>query len=116
MLKKIRRLLLKLNPPKKGDEYAADALFFVLGRAIEQVLFGMTDKFGNRLYDSALGDDSYRIVISSEQSTYFVCQVYTLCTDSKGSFIWLKRSQPRRFRKEMFKDMIVNGDIVKVTS
>lgn len=112
MLKLFKAILLDLNPPKMGDVYIGDPLYFILGRPVEHVLHGLTNISGASLWKPFPGNECYRLKIESVSSPYFICNAEALCTDGEVSN-WRSRSQPRRIDKFKFKRMIVDGILKK---
>lgn len=115
MMRWFRKLKLKfLNPPKEGDAYYSDSLFYVIANNIEKVMHGMRDKHGDAIWQVIPGDDTYRLTIESTMMPYYRCKAEVLATNVDFSQKkWLSRSQPRRISKEKFLDMILDGEIKK---
>ena len=113
MIKKLfKTLKYRFSPPKKGNTYYGDPLLFVIGRPVEYVLYGLTDKTGKKLFEIVPSWDCYRITIKSIQPNYYVFDAEIFCTTSNG-FKWISRSQPVRFNKENFKRMAIDGTFTK---
>jgi len=116
----LRRAKLVLSPPKPGDIYYGDVLFFVLGNNIEFVLHGLTNKNGDPVYSPVPSEDGFRLTIleyAGPGFTHYVCNSEIFCRDvpthpyDLGN--WRKRTQVRRLPVKYFKDLIVNGLLTK---
>lgn len=111
MLTRISRTFsLYFNPPKVGDVFYGDPVWFIISRPIELVLHGLKDKFGTNLYDPIPSQGCFRFTVESTAMPYYRMTSEVLC---KHKFtekpIWMKRSQPRRIPKEMFRELFLMG-------
>lgn len=115
MIRWLQKLKLYLNPPKEGDVYVGNPIFFVVNRPIEKILHGMKDKYGMSMWEVVPSDDAYKLTIESgSMPTYYKCKSEILVIDMSFSYKkWLVRTQSRRIGKSMFIDMILNGLIQK---
>ena len=117
--KALRKIGLLLNPPKNGDVYYGDILYFVLGNNIEFVLHGLTDKTGKLMYSPIPSEDCYRLTVIDylSETDQIVCHSEVFCKmvpehpNDVGN--WRPRTQPRRISQVYFKNLIVNGLLTK---
>lgn len=107
----IARIKLRFEPPKVGDVYYGDPFDFLVGRPIERVLHGLNNKCGDHVWEPLFSEGCYRLKITSDSMPYYICQVEVLAHKNFEEKAWKKRSQPRRFDKKSFCEMIVNGSI-----
>jgi hypothetical protein len=113
MIKKFyNKIKYSLNVPKVGNTYYGDPLLFVIGKPVEYVLYGLTDKNGNKLVEIVPSWDCYRITIRSIQPLYYILDAEVFCA-TKDNFKWMSRTQPVRFNKENFKQMVIGGTLTK---
>lgn len=111
----LTRLMLKislfLKPPKKGDVFYGDPVWFVLSRPVEHVLHGLKDKFGNTLYTPIPSDGCFRFVVENTGMPYYILGSEVFCQEKSFNNIgtWMKRTQPRRMGKDMFEEMFLMG-------
>src|SRR5581483_11712028 len=113
--KLIHKIKMVLHPPKCGEVYSGDCFDFVVGKPVEKFLHGMTDKYGNFLWEYVPGRDSYRFTVISVQPAYYICEAELLvsfCHDINKKK-WLKRSRMRRIPKIMFHDFILTERLEK---
>jgi len=114
MFRWVKKALLLIKPPKKGDVYYGDAFEFVTARPVEKILHGMKDKHGDTLWIESMGHGTYKITIESSSMPYYICKAEVLVQSKKGyDFTWLTRVQPRRIVKGVLTDMIADGRIDK---
>src|ERR1700679_2266610 len=93
----IRKLKLFLNPPKKGDIFYGDPVWFILGRPTELVLYGLKDKYGANMYDPIPSKGCVKFAIEHCGNMNYILGSEVLCTiPSANERIWMKRTQPRR--------------------
>jgi hypothetical protein len=109
------KLWLYFYPPKKGDSFIGDPLRFVIARPVEYVLHGLKDKNGNTTWEPIPSFGCYILTIENDQMPYYVCKSEVLCGNDSIK-LWNERSQPKRFGKKMFKDMIATGVLKKETT
>jgi hypothetical protein len=102
-----------VNRPKKGDTFYGDPLLFVIGKPVEYVLYGLTDRTGKNIVEIVPSWDCYRVTVTNNSHPlYYVFQAEVLCA-TQDSFKWMVRNQPVRFTKENFKRMVINGTLTK---
>lgn len=106
----IRKLFLKMNPPRRGDVYYRSWLDFIKLTPFKQRLFQSRDSF----YEFIPGEHSYRYTITSDGMPYYICKVEIWVTDYGFTKpYWLECSVPGRIFKGQFIDMILSGKFVK---
>jgi hypothetical protein len=109
---------LKLNAPKKGDVYVGDNFDFLIGKQTEQILHGLRDRYGDPVYQPAIGEGSYKLTIVIDCLPYYIAEadalVYATHRADKAGYKWLKRTQNRRIHKHIVLDMILDGRLKKV--
>lgn len=112
----ITRLLkswkIKLSPLKVGEVYTCDSFEHIYNDAIEKVLFGITDKYGNSNYELVPGAHTFQFKILPCSQPYYALECSVLLREGKSVF-WRVRSQRRRIGKSKFHDMIINNEITK---
>lgn len=109
----IRKIKYRLSPPKKGDIYYGDPLFFVIGRPVEYILYGLVDKNGDHLFKIVPSPECYKLtVINDSMLDYYIFKSEIFCTSS-DSFLWKERVQPRRIKKDQFKEMLLQDQLRK---
>lgn len=111
MLKRfIRKLSLFVNPPKEGDIYFGDPIWFIISRPIELILHNLKDKFGTNLYDPIPSKGCFKLTVIYCGDKNYILESKVLCsnkfTDTK---MWMQRTQQRRMTKEMFEELIFDG-------
>ena len=115
--KTFRRIKHALSPPKPGDVYYGDVLYFILGNNVEFVLHGLTDKFGNIVQTPVPSEDCYRLTIVKYLPTVdqYACQSEVFCRPPIDNNIgnWKSRSQLRRIPEVYFKELVINGLLTK---
>jgi hypothetical protein len=112
IVKFIRNIKYKLNPPKKGDVYYGDPLFFVMGRPVEYVLHSLVNKNGDHIFKIVPSPECYRLTIENDSMPYYIVKSEVFCTNS-DSFLWKERIQARRIKKDLFKEMVLEGQLIK---
>lgn len=109
----IRKFNLFLDPPKKGDVFYGDSLFFVVHKPMEYVLHGLKNINGETVFHPVPSKGAYRVTIELCGHLYYVLDSEVFCKDGTEKTlydgIWCKRSQPKRIAKEMFEELILNG-------
>jgi hypothetical protein len=116
MLKRlITKIKLSIKPPKKGEVYAGDPIFFLVGRNVEDVLFGLRNKYGERMWSPIPSFGCFKLVITNDSlKDYYICEAHALCEDVLfREREWKVRSQPRRINKYLFNHMILQGLLKK---
>jgi len=116
----INKIKLLLVPPKKGEIYYGNPLHFVIGRGFEQVLHSLKDRNGVSVLTPVPSNDCYRLRIQLDAVTYYVCEAEVFCKATNDLYVtntlsgqWMHRSQPRRVKKELFNQWILDGVIEK---
>jgi hypothetical protein len=113
----LRAIRLYFCRPKPGDVYLGDAFDFMAGKIIEQVMHGMRDREGNELYTRVDGPGTYKFLLASDSMPYYRLDCQVLVKDNHTSkFEWKSRIQPRRIKKDVFKELIVEGKVKKYDS
>lgn len=111
----IKKIKLRFYPPKSGDVYVGDPFFFFIGKNVEYILHGMRNKYGDPLWCTFPGSTTYRMTIESDAMPYYRCTSEVLAYAKDGSTKrWMKRSQPRRIKKNTFINLILDGKLEKV--
>lgn len=109
-LRIVRKIGLLIKPPKKGDIFHGDPVWFIIPRPIEMVLHGLKDKFGTNLYDPIPSKDCFRFTIEQCGNEIYILNSEVLCRNKfSDMLVWMKRTQPRRIGKDMFEEMFLNG-------
>lgn len=118
----INKLKFCFNPPKVGNVYYSDPIYFVISKPIEHVLHALTNKYGNKIYHPVSSNFCYRLTVESDSlPSYYICKSEVFCkgvddngiVDFNNIGIWKERSQPKRIKKDFFKEMVLNGILVK---
>lgn len=106
-----RKLAFYFKPPKKGDVFLGDPLWFVVGRPIEYILHGLKDREGNTVWEPVPSMGCFKLKFDiNVGNLYYVLGSEVLCRkDVDNAYVWMKRSQPRRMAKEMFRELYLNG-------
>jgi hypothetical protein len=107
----IRKFKLFLRPPKKGDVFYGDPLWFVIHRPIEYILHGLKDKNGTTIHHPIPSKDCFCVVIEHCGNENYIVGTEVFCDTKTNNNIgiWFKRSQPKRIAKEMFEELVLNG-------
>ena len=105
-------------PPKAGIAYHGNPKNFILGSSIEGVMHGLTDVYGNPIWEPIPGDDCYRVTIDSTIMPYLILRSEVLCKPAgKAATIseakWITRCQLKRFTKKKFKELVISGILKK---
>jgi hypothetical protein len=110
-----RKLHLYFKPPKKGDVFYGDPTHFVCQRPVEQILFGLKDKYGNSTWQPIPSFYCYKITIESDSMpSYYICKAQVMCKSQKFQLIeWQERCQPKRIDKYLFKTFVLDGLLKK---
>lgn len=123
----IRKISLLLNPPKKGDTFYGDSVWWIIPRPVELILHGLKDKYGNNLYDPIPSGDCFRLTITNtSMDSYYVLDSEVFCRskNSKPIYqcdirgisdigVWMKRTQPRRMSKKSLEQFVLAGMLRK---
>jgi len=122
MIRKLfNRIKVFVNPPKTGGVYYGNPTRFVTAKPVEYVLHGLKDRHGKTILEPIPSNYGYRITIESDaMPTYYRCTAEVLCKSVDPLYItdnnmgqWMKRSQPRKILKSLFKDLLKSGILVK---
>ena len=110
-----RKISLLLNPPKKGDVYYGDPVWWIIHKPVEHILHGLKDKYGNNLYDPIPSGDCFRLTITNtSMESYYVLDSEVFCRSKNSNVsIWMKRTQPRRMGKETLEQFVLAGMLRK---
>ena len=110
-----RKISLLLNPPKKGDTFYGDPVWWIIPRPVERILHGLKDKYGNNLYDPIPSEDCFRLIIDNDYlDSYYVLDSEVFCRSKNSNVsVWMKRTQPRRMGKETLEQFILAGMLRK---
>jgi hypothetical protein len=117
----LRKINLFLDPPKKGDIYYGDPVWFIISRPTEFILHGLKDKYGNIMYDPVPSKGGVRFIIEHCGNLNFILGSEVLChllnrnkpVMDINDFVWKKRTQPRRMAREMFREFVLTGMLWK---
>jgi hypothetical protein len=107
----IRKLKLYFNPPKKGDVFYGDPVWFVIARPVEYVLYGLKDKNGNTVYYPIPSQGCFKLTVEHMGNLNYILDSEVLCHTAANiaKSIWFKRSQPKRMAKEYFEELFLSG-------
>lgn len=104
-----RKFKLFLDPPKKGDVFYGDPLWWVVYKPVEHVLHGLKNKNGDTIHRPIPSSGCFKVTIEHLGNVYYILGSEVLC-ESKGGFgTWFKRSQPKRMAIEMFEELVLSG-------
>ena len=116
ILRVLRKLKFNLSPPKPGDVYYGDCVYFVVGSPVEHVLHQLKDKYGNSIWNPVPSSDCYRLTVVEINSSHYNCLSEVFCrgTEQNNNIgNWKKRTQSRRFPRSYFKELVGNGLLKK---
>lgn len=108
----IKKIKLRLNPPKRGDIFFGDPVFFIISRPTEYVLHGLKNKYGLTEQNPIPSFQCYKLTIESDfTSNYYECSSEVLCSSALGSseLKWKKRCQSKKISKLLFNEFVLNG-------
>jgi hypothetical protein len=113
----INRIKLYFRPPNKGDVFYANPIYFVVGKPFESVLHGLRDKSGEPVLFPVPSDSCYKLTVEScVMDTYYRCTSEVFCRGlqmEKNIGVWMKRTQPKRFGKAYFRQLVIDGYLWK---
>lgn len=107
----LRKFQLFLKPPKQGDVFYGDPLWFVLSQPVESVLHGLKDKYGTTVFNPVPSEGCFRFTVEQCGNSNYIFGSEVFCKEKTDNNIgtWKKRTQPRRMNKEMFEELFFTG-------